>query len=107
LADTYAARGEVLMGTLRWEKERAEHLENEVAEVGARLKSLTLEAEHAELQVRLKSIQTELLAKHVEKTLLERTTQSRVNERARRKARLRMLRGGDSLRAGGKRRSRD
>jgi len=107
LADIYAARGEVLMGTLRWEKERSEHLENEVAEVGERLKFLTLAAEHAELQVRLKSIQTELLAKNVEKTLLERTTQSRVNERARRNVRLRKLRGGDSLRIVGKRRNRD
>jgi circadian clock protein KaiC len=98
LADIYAARGEVLMGTLRWEKERAEHLENEVAEVGERLKSVRLDAEFQELQVRLKTIQTELSAKQVEKALLTRTTQSRLDEHARRDVRLRTLRGGDYVR---------
>jgi circadian clock protein KaiC len=33
LADIYTAGGEVLMGTLRWERERAERVANEVAEV--------------------------------------------------------------------------
>jgi circadian clock protein KaiC len=100
LADIYAARGEVLMGTLRWEKERAEQLENEVGEVGDRLKSVRLGAEYEELQVRLKSIHTEILAKQVEKTLLARTTQSRVDEHARRDVRLRKLRRGDSVHTG-------
>jgi circadian clock protein KaiC len=98
LADIYAARGEVLMGTLRWEKERAEQLENEVGEVSDRLKSVRLDAEFAELQVRLKSTQTELLAKQVEKTLLTRTSQSRHDEHTRRGVRLRKLRGGDFVR---------
>ena len=35
LADIYTAGGEVLMGTLRWEKERAERLATERAEVAA------------------------------------------------------------------------
>jgi circadian clock protein KaiC len=97
LADIYAARGEVLMGTLRWEKESAERLENEVAEVAARLKGVRLDAEQAELEVRLKSLQTELVAKQVEKSLLNRTTQSRESELARRAVRMRSLRGGDSV----------
>ncbi len=100
LADIYAARGEVLMGTLRWEKELAEQLENEVAEVEDRLKSVRLEAEHQELQVRLKSIETELMAKQIEKTLLARTTESRVSETARRGIRLRKMRGADRERPG-------
>ena len=36
LTDTYTAGGEVLMGTLRWEKESAERLANEAAEGGGR-----------------------------------------------------------------------
>ena len=77
LADIYTAGGEVLMGTLRWEKESAERVANEVAEVAGKLKRVSLDAEEAELEVRVKSLQTELVAKQVEKTLLARTTESR------------------------------
>lgn len=96
LADIYAARGEVLMGTLRWEKESAEYVEQEVAEVAARLKAVRLEAEQAELEVRLKSLQTELVAKQVEKTLLKQTSESRTKAQKRRNLRVRALRGADS-----------
>ena len=51
LADTYTAGGEVLMGTLRWEKERAERVANEVTEVAGKLKRVRLDAEEAELEV--------------------------------------------------------
>jgi circadian clock protein KaiC len=103
LADIYAARGEVLMGTLRSEKERAEQLEMENAELGARYKSVRLDAEQAELEVRLKSLQTELVAKQVERTLLERATQSREQEQAQRNLRMRKLRSGDPGPPNGKR----
>ncbi len=69
LADTYSAGGEVLMGTLRWEKERAERASHDAAEVAAKLKRVRLDAEEAELAVRMKSLQTELVAKQVEKEL--------------------------------------
>jgi circadian clock protein KaiC len=96
LADIYTASGEVLMGTLRWEKEGAERVANEVAEVAGKLKRVNLDAEEAVLQVRAKSVQTELLAKQVEKTLLARTTESRKGEVSRRRARMRELRGADA-----------
>jgi circadian clock protein KaiC len=102
LADIYAARGEVLMGTLRSEKERAEQLESENAELGARLKSVRLDAEQAELEVRLKSLQTELVAKQVEKTILARATQNREQEQAQRNQRMRKLRSGDLVPPEGK-----
>ena len=95
LADIYAARGEVLMGTMRWEKESAEQLETEVAEVSDGLTSARLNAEQAEIVVRMKSLQTELVAKQVERTLLIRTTESREKADARRNVRMRKLRGGD------------
>jgi circadian clock protein KaiC len=95
LADIYTAGGEVLMGTLRWEKESAERVANEVAEVAGKLKRVTLAAEEAVLKVRVKSMDTELLAKQVEKTLLDRTTQSRKGELSRGRLRMRELRGGD------------
>lgn len=95
LADIYSAGGEVLMGTLRWEKENAERLANEVAEVAGQLKRVSLDAEEAVLEVRAKSLQTELVAKQVEKTLLTRTTESREKALSRRRIRMGELRGAD------------
>jgi circadian clock protein KaiC len=102
LADIYTAGGEVLMGTLRWEKESAQRLASEVAEVAGKLKRVTLDAEEAVLEVRAKSLQTELVAKQVEKTLLARTTASRKGELSRGRNRMRELRGGDAALPGAK-----
>lgn len=95
LADTYSAGGEVLMGTLRWEKESTERVNAELAEVAAQLKQVQLDAEEAELEVRLKSLQTELVAKQVEKALLTRTIESREREAVRGRNRMAELRGAD------------
>jgi circadian clock protein KaiC len=100
LADIYTAGGEVLMGTLRWEKESAERVASEVADVAAKLKRVTLKAEEAVLKVKAKSMETEILAKQVEKTLLERTTESRKGELTRGRTRMRQLRGGDRTNPG-------
>jgi circadian clock protein KaiC len=96
LADIFTAGGEVLMGTMRWEKESAERVAKEVAEVAGKLKLVTLDAQQAELQVRLKAVQTELVAKQVEKTLLASTTASRKAVTLRGSERMRELRGGDA-----------
>jgi circadian clock protein KaiC len=95
LTDIYTAGGEVLMGTMRWEKESAERVASEVAEVAGKLKRVSLDAEEAVLEVRAKSLQTELLAKQVEKTLLARTTESRDQAVSRGRTRMRELRGAD------------
>jgi len=95
LADIYTAGGEVLMGTMRWQKESAERVANEVAEVSAKLKRASLDAEEAVLEVRAKSLKTELLAKKAEKALLIRTTESRKREIAGGRVRMRELRGAD------------
>ena len=102
LTDTYTAGGEVLMGALRWEKERADRAANEVNEVAGRLKRVRLDAEEAELEVRLKSLQTELLAKQVEKELLVRTTESRKGELSRGRTQMEELRGADATKPGRK-----
>lgn len=96
LADIYTAGGEVLMGTLRWEKERAERTSHEAAEVAGKLKRVRLNAEEAELEVRIKSLQTELVAKQVEKQLLARTTESREGELSQGRTRMKELRGADA-----------
>lgn len=96
LADIDTAEGEVLMGTMRWERENAERVADEIAEVSGELDAVRLEAEEAVLQVRAKSLQTELLAKQVERNLLARTRESRKGELARGQTRLHELRGGDA-----------
>jgi circadian clock protein KaiC len=95
LSDIYTAGGEVLMGTLRWERESAERMAAEVAEVADKLKRVSLDAEEAVLEVQAKSLQTELVAKKVEKSLLVRTTASRQGELSRGRIRVRELRGAD------------
>jgi len=95
LADIYTAGGEVLMGTLRWEKERAVHAAAAAAEVASRLKRVKLDAEEAELEVRIRSLQTELVAKQVEKSLLAQTTESRDEELSQGRSQMRELRGAD------------
>jgi circadian clock protein KaiC len=96
LADTYTAGGEVLMGTLRWEKERAERVATESAEASVKLKRVRLDAEEAELEVRLKSLQVELMAKQVEKELLVRSTQSHEGELSLGRTQMKELRGADA-----------
>lgn len=102
LADIYTAGGEVLMGTLRWQKEAAERLANEIAEVAEELKRVSLDAEEAVLEVRAKSLQTELLAKQVEKKLLARTSKTRESEIENALSRMRELRGADAAPTGSK-----
>ncbi|MBS1230126.1 MAG: putative RecA-superfamily ATPase implicated in signal transduction [Proteobacteria bacterium] len=101
LTDAYTAGGEVLMGTLRWEKERAERVAAEAAEATAKLKRVRLDAEEAELEVRLKSLQTELIAKQVEKALLVRVTQSHEGELSRGRTQMKEMRGADAATAHG------
>jgi circadian clock protein KaiC len=95
LTDAYTAGGEVLMGTLRWEKEGAERVATEVTEVAGKLKRVRLDAEEAELGVRVKSLQVELSAKQVEKKLLASTTKGRRGELSQGHTRIRELRGVD------------
>ncbi len=102
LTDTYTAGGEVLMGTMRWEKERAEGVATEVTEVAGKLKRVRLDAEEAELLVRVKALQVELEAKQVEKALLARTTANRKGEESRGLTRMGELRGADAQTSGRK-----
>ena len=100
LADTYTAGGEVLMGTLRWQKESADRVAHEVNEVAGKLKRVRLDAEEAELEVRLKSLQGELVAKQAEKALLARTTKGHEGELSQDRTRMGELRGADAASPG-------
>jgi circadian clock protein KaiC len=95
LTDTYSAGGEVLMGTLRWEKERAELVATAAVNMAARLKQVQLDAQEAELEVRVKSLQVELLAKQAEKALLAQATESRELAYLRDRTQVQEMRGAD------------
>jgi circadian clock protein KaiC len=93
LSDVYTAGGEVLMGTLRWEKETAERVAQEAAIAATQQEQAQLLSEEAELEARLKTLQFALKAKRTEKRTLSRLTASRAAEGGRKKSRMQELRG--------------
>lgn len=95
VTDTYTAGGEVLMGTMRWEKESAERHANEIASVTTKLKTVRLDAEEAEIEARLKLLQFELASKLTEKGVLARSAEVHEKESAMGRDRMRQLRGTD------------
>lgn len=100
LADTYTAGGEVLMGTLRWEKERAEATAREASQVALKLKRVGLDAQEAELAAHIQSLQVELRAKQLEKTVLTNAAASHAEELSNSRAHMDELRGADALSVG-------
>jgi circadian clock protein KaiC len=95
LADAYTAGGEVLMGTLRWEKELALRTTRNEAEAAKKLKQATVASEEALLELQLKALQLELEVKRAEKEALTRSGVDRVAELAHRRSQLGELRGVD------------
>ena len=76
----------------------AESFDWKLAQLQRKKLLFTLDAQKAELEVRLKAVQTELIAKQLEKTLLARTTASREAVILDGSERMRELRGGDAPR---------
>lgn len=93
LTDVYTEGGEVLMGTLRWSRERELQLAADQQEEAARLQLRALEADANLLTARMKSIETELLSKQEERETLIRAAEQRRNERDNIKHGLQRLRG--------------
>jgi circadian clock protein KaiC len=95
LADVYTAGGQVLMGAMRWERERAEAANQRSLAAEVRRKRLEIRLAQAELEGRVKALRRELEVKQAElETLLEGET-SRLSARARDEATLRRLRRAD------------
>jgi circadian clock protein KaiC len=95
LADAYTANGEVLMGTMRWEKERVEQASRESASAAKALRQIQLDAEHTDLQAELKSLKAKLQAKDAEKSLSVSAADARKSDLTRDRSRMRQLRGAD------------
>ncbi len=96
LADVYTADGEVLMGTRRWQRERAEQ--------EAKLQQLqswqsrrgVLETEQAELQSQLSGLNVQLKGKQAELELLETRERDLTVQKTLNREQLRELRRADS-----------
>jgi len=66
LAEVYQAEGEVLMGSMRLQREQSERAEQLRKDLDARWKQLEMEAEKAELEDRLKNLQAVIRRKESE-----------------------------------------
>ena len=97
LADAYTAGGEVIMGTLRWEKERAVRAAREETEAAAKQKRDALETEDVDLEVRIKAMQRQLKARRTEKRVRGRLAADHTVDMARGRTHLSELRGVDTV----------
>ena len=96
LADAYPSGGEVLMGTLRWEKERADRSDAETANSATARKLAQLDAEEAQLALREQALKAERLATHAERAMLLQTTSQRERTEAEGDSEIRNLRSADA-----------
>jgi circadian clock protein KaiC len=96
LADVYTADGEVLMGTLRWQKEQADRAEEARVVAEVERKRLEIELRTDELASRLELLKREVKLKEADLGLLLKSEQIRVGDRAARSAALAARRGRDA-----------
>jgi circadian clock protein KaiC len=96
LADAYMAGGEVLMGTLRWEKELAVRNARRESEIQAKIKQSALEIEEALLEEKLKALQLELEMKRQQRLAMSGLAKNVAEESTDRREHLAALRGVDS-----------
>lgn len=96
LADVYTAGGEVLMGTLRWEKEEAARKER--SRLDAERLERRREAEHRErdLEDKISALQRDLSDLRKETRAADREVESREDDGRRRRAKVGKLRHEDS-----------
>jgi circadian clock protein KaiC len=103
LADAYTADGEVLMGTMRWQKEQTELLQDRQHEAEVERKKLELSIANDELGSRLQFLKREILLKEKEMDLLITGEKNRKDLAAARAAALRQKRRADTGAGGGRR----
>jgi circadian clock protein KaiC len=96
LADAYTAGGEVLMGTLRWEKERAMEAARDENQLATKQQRQAIEAEEAEIEVQLKALRHALEMKRLQKQALSRREIDHTAELASGRTHIRELRGVDA-----------
>ena len=97
LENVYSAGGEVLMGTLRWEKENAILHEQQQARADLELKKNEIELLEAETQARIEALKRELETHRAELETLTREQEQREQNWIDRREATRYRREGDAL----------
>jgi len=96
LSDVYTAGGEVLMGSLRFEKERAVRLKRAEDDAAAQRHLRSLDAETAKLELQMQSLKSELEHKRAEMATLARAVAAGRIESAHAREENRDSRGADT-----------
>jgi circadian clock protein KaiC len=100
LADVYTAGGEVLMGTLRWEKEDAERGRNVKRRAEFDHKRRELQVSEADTNARIKALQQDLERQRTDLLAYSSENQARIVSSSDREKELRRIRGADAARPG-------
>jgi circadian clock protein KaiC len=98
LADVYTAGGEVLMGTLRWEKEDEERGRALQRRVEFDHKRRELQVNEADTNARIKALQEDLARQRAELATYSRDNQARIVSSSERESELRRIRSADPAR---------
>ena len=96
LTDVYAAGGEVLVGTARFEKEASNRILNQRRALELELRRAELRAAESQLQVQLETLKREIEAKRAEIELFENSEMRDVETNAATHAEVQRLRGVDA-----------
>lgn len=95
LTDVYSAGGEVLMGTLRWEKEAEERARQQQRRAEFEHKQRELEFAEADMRARIKALELDLQRQQAELALYTLDGEAQVLSSSARESRLRVMRGAD------------
>jgi len=100
LADVYTAGGEVLMGTLRWEKEDEERGKTVQRRAAFDHKRRELQASETDTRARIKALQHDLERQRSELTLYSSDNEARIVSSSEREKELRRIRSADPAKRG-------
>jgi circadian clock protein KaiC len=106
LADVYTAGGEVLMGTLRWEKEDEERGKTLQRRAAFDHKRRELQVSETDTRARIKALENDLARKRAELALYSSDNEARIVSSSEREKELRRIRSGDPAKGNGNGRSR-
>lgn len=96
LADVYTAGGEVLMGTLRWEKETEEKSKALQRRAEFEHRRGELQVAEADINARIKALQLDLARQRAEMALYASDNAARIDSSSKRATELRRIRSADS-----------
>ncbi len=106
LADVYTAGGEVLMGTMRWQREMSEERDLERARMEVRRKEQEVKVAEVELKVRIEGLRRELETKRFELAASSREEIHRLDQLGHYRTALQRSRGADRDAQAGKKKKR-